>query len=118
MITSLDSIYGEIDEYNNIYWSKFLFWMWLTLETIISTIIYQSIFGEMDSLIIFIMAFASVLCTSFLLMIINTSSSVHLEANKSYKLLNYCIFSYRSRHLTNKRRIKVRIKYLFCSKID
>jgi len=106
-IRSLNSIYEEINNYNSNYWSKFLFWIWISLTFIINTMAYQSIFGKLDFLMRFSIAYVCILYIWILLLIIKTASSVHIEANKSYKLFNSFIASLSGKKLSNSTHLKV-----------
>jgi len=106
-IYSLNSIYEEIDNYNSNYWSKFLFWIWISLASIINTLAYQSIFGKMDFGKRFMVIYVCIIFVWILLLVIKTASSVYFEANKSYKLLNSFTASLSGTKLSNLRSLKV-----------
>jgi len=108
VLKSFDSIYVEINEYNSNYWSKFLFVVWILLVIIISSALYLTIHMEVNLILRFIFINTSALFTSWLTTIINTASSVNLEAKKSYKLLNSCVIHLNSRYISNSLRIKVK----------
>jgi hypothetical protein len=93
LIKKLSSIYSEIDDYNNNFWSKYLLSIWLILGSVINTTLYLSIFGEMHIIfrIIFIYS-VSVFIITFMF-IVNIASSVTFEAMRSYKLLNNLMVS-------------------------
>jgi hypothetical protein len=106
-IRSLNKIYEEIDDYNNNYWSKFLLCIWISIVSIISTFVYLSIFREMEIINKLIVICVAVLFICFLLLVINTSSSVHSESNKTYRLLNSCIVLFKIRSTNRTRPLKV-----------
>ena len=85
------SIYQEIGEYDATYWSQFLFFIWLTCSTIICTISYFLIFGEMRFFLRLLCLYFDLFYICLLILIIEMSSSVHKEANISYKLFNCLI---------------------------
>ena len=95
IIYCLHSIYGEIHDFNCNYWSKFLFFVWISLSSIINTLVFAVIFGDLGLINRIILIWGSVIFSSILLLVINTASSVHLESKHSYKLLNSCFFSFR-----------------------
>ena len=101
IIYSLHSIYIEVNEINSNYWSKFLFWIWISLAFIINTLAFESIYGKMDLIVRFILIYVCIIFICILFMVIKTASSVHFEANKSYKLLNSCYLSFSSRRKNN-----------------
>lgn len=93
LIKKLSSIYSEIDDYNNNFWSKYLLSIWLIFRSVINTTLYLTIFGQMHIIcrIVFIYA-VSIFIITFMF-IVNTASSVTLEAMRSYKLLNNLMVS-------------------------
>jgi len=112
IINSLNSIYSEINDYNNNYWSKFLFWVWTFLTLLINTLLYASLFGRMAlALRIFFIVAVTFFVFGFIF-IINTVSSINFEANKSYKLLNTSFVCLSGKTLSKYRMIKVNILFL------
>jgi hypothetical protein len=109
ILKNLDSIYEEIDDYNSNYWSKFLFIIWVTFATLINTMFYFIFFIEMNLILKIIFIYFTIQFLLILLLIINTTASVSLKANKSYSLLNSCMTSLnrRSQNTFNCIRIKV-----------
>jgi hypothetical protein len=86
-IKSLQSIHSEIKEYNNNYWSEFLFWLCITFTPINAFGAYQLFFVNYNILISLVYIYA-ILLTSFMLYYpLNSASSVVVDANKSYKHL-------------------------------
>jgi hypothetical protein len=77
-------------------------------------ILYSGIFGKMDLYIRFIFFYVVIQMGSILLFIINISSSVYFEANKSYKLFN-SFMTYRNAKL-NKSLLWRRLKAWFINK--
>jgi len=108
ILKSFDSIYAEIYEYNNNYWSKFLFVVWILLVIIISSVLYLTTYTSFNLVIRLTFIYGLILFTSWLFMIINTASSVNLETIKSYKLLNSRIIHLNSRYISILMRIKVK----------
>ena len=88
MIRSLNSLYSEINEYNTKFWSKYLLSIWLIMGSLINIILYLLLFSEINILFKIIFIFGLIIFITTFLFIINTSSSVNYEANKSYKLFN------------------------------
>jgi len=88
---SLNKIYLELSDFNDIFWSKFLFWFWITFIVIIVMLLYATLFGQMILFLRLIAIQLILILISILISIINIASSVNLEANKSYKLLNSCM---------------------------
>jgi hypothetical protein len=103
ILKSFDSIISEINTYNNDLWSKYLMIVLVLIIITLDFVLFQSIFGRMSlffKIILFYISFSAFL---FLIIFINTASSVSFEANKSYKLLNK-IF------ITNNKQISIRMK--------
>jgi hypothetical protein len=87
LMTELNLIYSEIEDYNQNYWSKYLFWVWILLSTIINMFLYLAIFAKVNFLFRFVFIYGSIVFIFTLILIINSASSVHLEVNKSYQLI-------------------------------
>ena len=85
---SLNSVYFEINEYNNNYWSKFLLVFLFLVITLIDSFLYQAIFGRMSIIIKFAFLYAAIFYAIVLLITLNITSSVTFEAFKAYKLLH------------------------------
>jgi hypothetical protein len=101
LMIELNSIYSEIDDYNQNYWSNYLFWVWILFATIINTFLYSGIFLNANFIIRFIFIFGSEVFIFALILIINSASSVNLEVNRSYQLI-YSLISI-NRKLMSKR---------------
>jgi hypothetical protein len=50
IMKSLNSIYSEITEYDQKYWSKFLFLFWILFTLIINTFLYSALFGKLNTI--------------------------------------------------------------------
>jgi len=98
MIRSLSSIYSEINEYNSNYWSKYFLTIWLIFGFCIVVSLYVIIFIGMNIICRIVLIYAIGTLVLIFLFIINTASSVNLEANKSYKLLNSLMVSLNKPH--------------------
>jgi len=88
LIRPFSSIYSEINQYNNNFWSKYLLTIWLLVGICIVVLLYIIIFIEMNIICRILLIYATGVQVLIFLFIINTTSSVNFEANKSYKLLN------------------------------
>jgi hypothetical protein len=106
LMKELNSIYSEIDDYNQNYWSNYLFWVWILFATIINTYLYLGIFSNADFLLKFIFINASFVFIITLILIINSASSVTLEVNRSYPLI-YSLISIKRKLLSNRMLFKV-----------
>ena len=107
----LNSIYSEINEYNESFWSKYLLSIWLLLGSVITICLYVIFFTEINTFAKYLIGYFVIIIIITFLLIINTVSSVNYEANKSYKLLNsYMVFKIRAHSKINiRKKIKVMI---------
>jgi hypothetical protein len=106
ILNSLDSIISEINIYNNDIWSKYLMIFLVSVIITLDLILFESIFGEMNLFFKIVFFYGSSNFSLLLIALINTSSSVSFEANKSYKLLNK-LFITKNKELSIRMRIKV-----------
>ena len=88
IIRSFNSIHNEIKEFNENYWSEYLFLLLSTIMTISNAYLYLWLFGELNIISRSSFLFTSILFSMILLLILLIASSVSSEAKKSYKLLN------------------------------
>ena len=88
IIRSFNSIHNEIKEFNENYWSEYLFLLISTIMTVINTLLYVSLFGELNIIIKSTFICAFITYTLILLLILLIASSVTSEAKNSYKILN------------------------------
>jgi len=116
-IRPLNSIYREVDEYNENYWSKFLLLIWVSFATIINTVLYLTLFVSMNFGLRFILIYSSIFFICILILIINTASSVAYEANKSYELFNTYFALDSKKQLSLAKRMKVNILFKFTKNI-
>jgi hypothetical protein len=104
----MESILNEINEYNKSYWSKYLFWSWITFGTVISTLTYQTLFGKMSPITRSIFLYLLTLFIFIFAFLANTASSVALEVKKSLIIMSNLSVSHSChRGLTTLNRIKV-----------
>jgi hypothetical protein len=88
VMRSLSSIHTEITEYNDNYWSTFMFWFTFVFNININSLLYKSIYGINNAYLVLTIRYFAILCTFILLVLFFTASSVCIEVNRSYKLLN------------------------------
>ena len=94
ILHSFDSLYIEINEYNNIFWSKFLFVFWLTFGALVVWLVFTVVFLSYPLLIRIIFTYTSILLGAVYLFTILTAASINYSANNSYKALNSLFISY------------------------
>jgi hypothetical protein len=105
-MTELNSIYSEIEDYNQNFWSQYLFWVWILFATIINMFLYLAIFSNENFLLRFSSIYGSIIFIFTLILIINSASSVHLEINRSYQLI-YSLISIKRKLMSNRMLFKV-----------
>ena len=76
-----------IKDYNDNYWAKFAFWLYLIYTAIICLLLYSFLFGNNTSSISFVFAYASTMNSLILFSLMNTASSLAHETGKSYGLV-------------------------------
>jgi hypothetical protein len=106
ILKSLNSIISEINAYNYAFWSKYLMVVLIIVIIALDLLLFQSIFGKMNFFLKIILFYGSCSIFSFLMVLINTASSLSFEANKSYKLLNK-LFITDNKQISIRMRIKV-----------
>jgi hypothetical protein len=103
ILKTLDSIISEINTYNNDFWSKYLMFVLITVILVVDLAFFVSIFGKLNIFLKVLLIYGSSVVFLFLVILINTASSVSFEANKSYKLLNKLF-------ITNKNQVSIRMR--------
>jgi hypothetical protein len=108
LMTELNSIYSEIEDFNQNYWSKYLFWIWILFATIINMYLYLAIFSKVNFVLRFIFILGSIVFSFNLILTINSASSVNFEVNRSYGLI-YSLISIKSKLISKRMLFKVLI---------
>jgi hypothetical protein len=103
ILISLDSIISEINIYNNDLWSKYLMIVLITVILALDFALFEAIFGKMSLFFKILLFYGSCVLFLLLIILINIASSVSLEANKSYILLNKLF-------ITNNKQISIRMR--------
>ena len=93
-IQSLHSVYNEINQYNNSFWSKFLAAFWLTFGLMDVIILYITLFCPIALPILLAFIYSLVIFSAVFLFLIFTASSVNYTANKSYETINSLYVEY------------------------
>jgi hypothetical protein len=88
ILKSLDSIISEINTYNNDFWSKYLMFVVIVVILVVNLIFFVAIFGKLNFFFKIVVIYASSVVFLFLVIFMNSASSVSFEVKKSYKLLN------------------------------
>ena len=94
LISSLNKLYIEINEYNTTYWSKYLMSVWFLLGLVIVMGIFGIIFLSADIYTKFMIGYIILIMAIMLFFIIIISCSVNFKANQFYKLLNNLMITY------------------------
>ena len=96
-IKSMTNTFEEIIQYNDNYWSKFLFLIWVNMGSVIALLVFVVMIAGIEQLMIKILFNNYVIINStILLFMISLCSGVYSEANRSYKLLNSYLCSHRN----------------------
>ena len=107
ILRSCDALYREINEYNSTYWSKFLFNIWSLLGILIVFMIHVIIFISIPIIIKISLIYFTILYFNIFLFILTITSSVNLEAKKSYKLFNSFKIKFITTSKLDKRRLTI-----------
>jgi hypothetical protein len=107
LVNSYNRIFREVHDYNDNYWSLYLFWVLTTFLTAINTCLFIMIFSEINFFMRFAVIYASIVSYIIFAFIINTASSIAFEALKAYKLLNSHLLKNFGKNLTASQRVKV-----------
>jgi len=111
-VDSIYSLYSEINEYDENYWSKFIILICITCIVIISTFLYTTLFSELDLIIRLICFCVSFIFISVLVSVITITSSISSNANDTYKLVCSLFGQRLTNQLSNGDRLKVRLKMI------
>jgi len=104
---TLNSLYSEINIYNSNVWSKFLFFVWVTICSIINTLIRTVMYGDTIIILKILFGFVEIMFSVSLILILNNASSASYEAFKSYKILNSYLVSSNFSLKSNRAALKV-----------
>jgi hypothetical protein len=88
IIESLTDIYREINDYNDNYWSQFLFWFSFLFTTVMCLFLFPVIYAEINLLTKLILTITNSLYGIIIIYFLNTASSIYYETNNAYKYLN------------------------------
>ncbi len=107
LVNSYNRVFLEVHDYNENYWSLYLFWVLATFLTLINTCLFVVIFSEINFFMRFAMIYASVISYIIFAFVINTASSIASEALKAYKLLNSHLLKNFGKNIIASQRVKV-----------
>ena len=88
VLREIDSLYKQINEYNDSFWSKYFATFWLFFGSLILFLLYISLFSKIYIIFNLMFCYGFILLMTFFLFVILNASSVNSEANKSHKILN------------------------------
>ena len=94
--SKLNSIYTEINEYNEIFMNKYYLSVWLIFGSLNTFLLYMAIIQRINLIINLIPIYCFLLMFTVFSLILLNASSVNTEANNSYKIFNslyVCYFS-------------------------
>ena len=101
LMSSLNDLFMEINDYNNIIWSKFTLSLFTMSSLVICLSFYSAFFGNSNSMATIIMFQGSIVIALFLLWYLNNASSVVFEIQKLYELLNNLFANRKSNRKTS-----------------
>ena len=111
-----DSIHREIDEYNTTYWSKFLFFIWLYLGSMLTVLLYAVIFRNLVFTVKFIFCYGLFVAFSMIHFIFIIAAALNSSVHRPYKLLNSIVAKPSTDNAffgIAKLRQKIKVKYGF-----
>ena len=109
ILSSYDSLYKEINEYNASYWSKFLLNIWLVFGSSIVILIFILIFANINIIMKLLLMYFTFIFVIIFNLILSNACSVNSESKKAYIIFNSIILEI-SRTKTNKRNFALVLK--------
>ena len=88
ILHTFNAIYCEIKEYDSTYISKFLFTVWLVVDTSLVVLIYLDIFIKSQLIVRLGLHYITTVFAIFFLFSITTAASINYTSRETYKLLN------------------------------
>jgi hypothetical protein len=113
IIGSLQEIYSEISDYNNNYWSKYLFANLAFILTVCNVTLFHTLFGNTSFTFKIWELYANISFALILMNLLISASAVYSEAKRSYKLLNKLFICSKANKIRANIQIKVRLKNFF-----
>ena len=104
ILRSFDDLYYEITEFNDTYWSKFLFVIWSTFGGFLVFMIHVILLVPVPYLIRIIAFYFTVIMIVLYFFIMTIASSVNHKANESYAIFNSFIIKFIVNKIVNYRR--------------
>jgi len=91
VLVRLRSLYLEINNYNNNYWSKFIFSLLTTYTSFICLALYQIIYSIIPFVTLVMYLYGISFLIVKLVFFVSTASSIVYSSNLTYQLLNHLI---------------------------
>ena len=88
ILQSFDALYREISEYNDTYWSKFLFCFWGTFGTAIINLLMTVFLAEIPTLVAIVNFYCMIFISFQFLVIVLSAASVNRMEYKCYQTCN------------------------------
>jgi hypothetical protein len=107
ILNSWKSIISEINTHNSDLWSKYLMIVLISDIIVLDLALFETVFGKMNFFFKMIAFYISNTLFLLLIILINTASSISLEANKSYKLFNKLFITIDKKKISFSNKIKV-----------
>ena len=120
IIKCFTDIYTEINDYNTIYWSKFLLSLWINFGSFNIIFLFVALFYPVIYFVKIIFIYVTIVFSLLFIFIIFNTSAVNYEAFKSYLILikYYNLLSQTNRYTNNLAHISIKIKVGLSEGID
>jgi len=111
LIQNINSMSSEVVDFNRSYWSTYLFWVWATFLTIVITVIFQLLFGQMNIIIRIMRIYIMLKCINIFIFYTNSAATVAHEINKLYQILERFLY-------LNGKRVDICSRIKVCLKVN
>ena len=114
-LNKINKLFAEIDDYNDTYFSKFLFSFWLFFGSVIVLSIYQMIFSDVELTMRILMSYICFAFSFIFFRIIFTASSInhHVEIlNKALRKVFMSHAKFSTNQSANNVRVKIKVMYI------
>ena len=102
IINNLNSIYNQINRYNNEYWNFYNLVFYICYTSVVCTILFQVLYGEMNLITRFIFGYSSMLGILITTFYMASASLVPHESRKTHQLLIHLLLYKKQISILNK----------------
>ena len=110
ILHSYSALFLEINLYNTTYWSKFLLVFWIGFGTFVVIFVHIVLYQDSHIAILLISSYLLTIYSTVFLLVIFTAASVNTAVKKSYPILNSLILIIDHANLTQKSRLRKKLK--------